>query len=231
MTIDETAARLVGRIIDDLSDRRGLRQEWEAIDEDIQSQIVTRWIVLAVEDICTLVNDTPVEEAKPLDELTGPGWYELDDRCWQEFTVAEIDGPIGRLVGGRVVASFDEVMELRAEDQAVVARTDPMKPMVLGGRMHNYEPEPADQVLEYDTTGPADDDITCLPTLIRHRTHDCEVRAIHNATQGFQRYEIGYRDTRGQMNCMTGEHWSNDRHKALARLRAIVKAGDVAVRS
>jgi len=30
-------------IIADLSDRRGLRQEWEQIDKDIQQEIFTKW--------------------------------------------------------------------------------------------------------------------------------------------------------------------------------------------
>ncbi len=31
-------------IIADLSDRRGLRQEWEEIDGDIQDEIIDKWI-------------------------------------------------------------------------------------------------------------------------------------------------------------------------------------------
>jgi len=31
-------------IISDLSDRRGLRQEWENIDGDIQDEIIQKWL-------------------------------------------------------------------------------------------------------------------------------------------------------------------------------------------
>lgn len=36
-------ARAVCAIIKDLSDRRGLDNEWDAIDDDIQTEIVERW--------------------------------------------------------------------------------------------------------------------------------------------------------------------------------------------
>lgn len=31
-------------LIDDISDRRGLRQEWEQIDCDIQDEIIEKWL-------------------------------------------------------------------------------------------------------------------------------------------------------------------------------------------
>ena len=31
-------------LINDISDRRGLRQEWEAIDGDIQDEIIETWV-------------------------------------------------------------------------------------------------------------------------------------------------------------------------------------------
>lgn len=34
----------VFKIIYDMSDRRGLKQEWEQIDEDIQCEIIQQWI-------------------------------------------------------------------------------------------------------------------------------------------------------------------------------------------
>lgn len=40
------AERAVDAIIDDLSDRRGLRQEWEQIDRDIRKEIRAEWIKL-----------------------------------------------------------------------------------------------------------------------------------------------------------------------------------------
>lgn len=35
---------IVYDIIHDLSDRRGLRQQWEQIDGDIQDEIIDKWI-------------------------------------------------------------------------------------------------------------------------------------------------------------------------------------------
>ncbi len=33
----------VYNLIEDISDRRGLRQEWEGIDGDIQDEIIDKW--------------------------------------------------------------------------------------------------------------------------------------------------------------------------------------------
>ena len=40
---DENLAKVYD-IIADLSDRRGLRQEWEQIDADIQDEIISKWL-------------------------------------------------------------------------------------------------------------------------------------------------------------------------------------------
>jgi len=37
------AKEIVDRILDDLTDRRGLRHEWDLIDEDIKNEIRTSW--------------------------------------------------------------------------------------------------------------------------------------------------------------------------------------------
>ena len=47
---EERAKKIVCSIIDDLSDRRGLRQEWEKIDEDIQNEIKESWISIVLGD-------------------------------------------------------------------------------------------------------------------------------------------------------------------------------------
>lgn len=39
----QDARRAVDELLEDLNDRRGLRQEWEAIDSDIQGEIVEAW--------------------------------------------------------------------------------------------------------------------------------------------------------------------------------------------
>jgi hypothetical protein len=43
------AEGIVDAIIRDLSDRKGLGNEWEEIDDDIQKQIREEWITLVVE--------------------------------------------------------------------------------------------------------------------------------------------------------------------------------------
>ena len=48
-TINELAEKAVSRIIDDLTDRRGLRQEWEQIDDEIQDEIRETWRDLVVD--------------------------------------------------------------------------------------------------------------------------------------------------------------------------------------
>ena len=40
----DKSEQIVDAIISDLTDRRGLRQEWEMIDEDIQEEIKETWI-------------------------------------------------------------------------------------------------------------------------------------------------------------------------------------------
>lgn len=37
------ATKAVRRLLDDLTDRRGLRQAWDEIDEEIQGEIEVRW--------------------------------------------------------------------------------------------------------------------------------------------------------------------------------------------
>lgn len=43
-TENSTPEDAVHEIIDDLSDRRGLGQEWDQIDEDIQQEIMNKWM-------------------------------------------------------------------------------------------------------------------------------------------------------------------------------------------
>lgn len=45
MTLKQ-AEKVVGEIINDLCDRRGLRQEWEKIDEAIQMEIREEWCII-----------------------------------------------------------------------------------------------------------------------------------------------------------------------------------------
>lgn len=51
------AARLVMLILADLADRRGLRQEWQAMDAAVRSEIVDAWEELAEEVMADLLED------------------------------------------------------------------------------------------------------------------------------------------------------------------------------
>lgn len=46
--VETLAKKAVKKIIEDLSDRRGLRQAWEGIDEDIRDEIVDVWQTIIV---------------------------------------------------------------------------------------------------------------------------------------------------------------------------------------
>lgn len=43
---DETIAEIVEALVDDITDRRGLKHEWNAIDEDIQDEIKAKWVTI-----------------------------------------------------------------------------------------------------------------------------------------------------------------------------------------
>ena len=45
---EETAKKIVDAIIDDLSDRRGLRQEWEQTDDETQQEIKDEWVAIVL---------------------------------------------------------------------------------------------------------------------------------------------------------------------------------------
>lgn len=44
MPTAELPEKIVDAILEDLTDRRGLRQEWEQIDDDIKDEIRETWI-------------------------------------------------------------------------------------------------------------------------------------------------------------------------------------------
>jgi hypothetical protein len=48
--LPEKAIRAVELIVDDLTARRGLRQEWEEIDEDMQGKIMLQWVAIIVRE-------------------------------------------------------------------------------------------------------------------------------------------------------------------------------------
>jgi hypothetical protein len=44
----KTAEKIVDKIIDDLSDRRGLSGEWDMIDDEIRHEIRETWIEIVL---------------------------------------------------------------------------------------------------------------------------------------------------------------------------------------
>lgn len=45
--VGEQAEKIVDGILEDLKDRRGLRQSWEGCDEEIQAEIRAEWMLIA----------------------------------------------------------------------------------------------------------------------------------------------------------------------------------------
>jgi len=48
---EDCAAQIVHEIIADMTDRRGLRQAWEQIDEDIRHEIAETWKKIAADHL------------------------------------------------------------------------------------------------------------------------------------------------------------------------------------
>jgi hypothetical protein len=49
--VEDLISNIVDRIIEDLSDRRGLRQEWDMIDPEIQQNIRAAWTSIVREEV------------------------------------------------------------------------------------------------------------------------------------------------------------------------------------
>ena len=49
--VQDAAKKATAKIVADLTDRRGLRQEWEGIDDDIRAEIVAQWEAIIVREI------------------------------------------------------------------------------------------------------------------------------------------------------------------------------------
>lgn len=43
--------RIVAAILKDMTNRKGLRQEWDAIDEDIQNEIKAEWTEIITREL------------------------------------------------------------------------------------------------------------------------------------------------------------------------------------
>lgn len=51
MTNEQLSKNIVDKIKADFTDRRGLRQEWDAIDEDIKQEIIETWENIALGEL------------------------------------------------------------------------------------------------------------------------------------------------------------------------------------
>jgi hypothetical protein len=49
--IEKIAVRIVDNIIEEMCDRRGLGNEWENFDEEIQDEIRTAWMDIVIEEL------------------------------------------------------------------------------------------------------------------------------------------------------------------------------------
>lgn len=49
--LPERAIKAVNAIVDDITDRKGLGNEWEALDEDIQGEIIATWVAIIVKEV------------------------------------------------------------------------------------------------------------------------------------------------------------------------------------
>lgn len=57
------AEKIVDEIVKDLNSRRGLRQEWDSIDEDIQQEIKEVWISI-VTTHASILSDSTLREVR-----------------------------------------------------------------------------------------------------------------------------------------------------------------------
>lgn len=51
------AAEVIRLILRDLTDRRGLRQEWEQIDDEIQAEIISSWEKLVASQVDHVITE------------------------------------------------------------------------------------------------------------------------------------------------------------------------------
>src|SRR5450631_1244863 len=64
MTRGQQAREIVLRIITDLTDRRGLRQQWDEIDDEIRDEIVAQWEKLTREALTAPSSSTNTPSAR-----------------------------------------------------------------------------------------------------------------------------------------------------------------------
>ena len=49
--MEEIAKRIVAAILQDMTNRKGLRQEWDAIDDDTQDEIKAEWSAIVTREL------------------------------------------------------------------------------------------------------------------------------------------------------------------------------------
>lgn len=54
MSPREKAKKIVDLILEDMTDRRGFRQAWDEVDEDIRDEIKSEWRTIAFEIIAEI---------------------------------------------------------------------------------------------------------------------------------------------------------------------------------
>lgn len=50
-TPNEKSKRIVARLLQDMSGRKGLGDEWDMIDDDVQDEIIQEWVNLVFEEL------------------------------------------------------------------------------------------------------------------------------------------------------------------------------------
>ena len=102
------AERKALAIVGDLTDRRGLRQEWEEIDEDILDEIFQKWVEIIAQDMSMTVGVTAnVTEKLKLLEARYEGAYRASSTSEDQVYEAECD--IDTLVQETVHPMFPEM--------------------------------------------------------------------------------------------------------------------------
>lgn len=169
--------------------------------------------------------DNDRREAEPVNDVTEPGWYLLDDGMIGEYR--------GDGIQGRVVATWNEIREF-LPDGATVGDLKHAHDGPAGSLSAVYlqiqldpeldEEEEEDEPEDLDcTTGDVDTSI-----LIRSRTHHgaVEVRIEYPAGSVRTTYGIRYKATNGSAQWFTGD-WSTNRKLAISRLRKLIADGHV----
>lgn len=83
-------ARIVEAIVCDLSDRRGLRHEWEGIDDDVREEIKAEWTRIAARMVREAGPTVPRASVEAL-RATVEGWLDAPTACDAAEVLAMVD--------------------------------------------------------------------------------------------------------------------------------------------